>query len=645
MPLIKTMSESYSDQPQLPRRLLLAALCLLTVLLYWPGMSGALLLDDHWLLQPLGQGDGLQTLAELRQFVFGNSAGPTGRPVAMFSFWLNAAGTLEVVSLKWGNLLLHLATGLALYHCASLLARSLGRLNSEAGWLALAVTALWLLHPLNLSTTLYVAQRMTQLMALFALLSLGFYLSGRLALQQGEAPRAAARLLLCLFPFALLSVLSKENGALLLLLLLLLEFSLFCPRAAPPWYRLWLLLGIVLPLLAVLGYLLLNIGESLAVYESRPFSLTGRLLTETRVLSDYLLKTVLPLGDIGFLFHDDWQLSRSLWNPASTLLAAVFIGGLFLAAILFRQQQPVFSLAVLWFFALQLLESTYLPLELYFEHRNYLAMVGPLFGLVWYGDLFIRRFAPAELAKTATVALSICLLLFAFNLFNLSRIWGDGLALHAWWAERQPDSLRAQSSYAAWLQAAGLPELAQARFEQARQVRPDEVTVQLNQWLHACEAGLDPPLALQSIINNAQLQHYDGDLNVLLGRLLDNFFAGRCVTAGPQQLEQLFLRLGELPLRDHVRAGYHVYFSDIYVYMRQLDPALVQLARAFELIPDPRYPLRQALISAQARRFNDALIFLQRARQADRHRNPLLPSISAELDRLERDFSARIQDF
>ena len=94
-------------------------------------MSGSLLLDDNWVLQPLLEGGGLQSAAEVRQFIFANDAGPSGRPVAMLSLWLNAGQPLDVASLKLGNLLLHLLTGLALFWFASLLAQALGAVEKQ----------------------------------------------------------------------------------------------------------------------------------------------------------------------------------------------------------------------------------------------------------------------------------------------------------------------------------------------------------------------------------------------------------------------------------------------------------------------------------------------------------------------------------
>ncbi len=60
----------------------------------------------------------------------------------------------------------------------------------------------------------------------------------------------------------------------------------------------------------------------------------------------------------------------------------LFILGLILTALVRRKKWPLFAFAVLWFFAGHALESTFLPLEYFFEHRNYLPLLGPIFALV-----------------------------------------------------------------------------------------------------------------------------------------------------------------------------------------------------------------------------------------------------------------------
>ena len=40
---------------------------------------------------------------------------------------------------------------------------------------------------------------------------------------------------------------------------------------------------------------------------------------------------------------------------------------------------------------MHLLESSYIPLELYFEHRNYMSMIGPIMASVWYLNVLLER--------------------------------------------------------------------------------------------------------------------------------------------------------------------------------------------------------------------------------------------------------------
>lgn len=79
-------------------------------------------------------------------------------------------------------------------------------------------------------------------------------------------------------------------------------------------------------------------------------------------------------------FHDDYTVYDS-----SSILAWLAAAAWLLVAVLafiLRQRTRLPLFALLWFTVAHLVESTVIPLELYFEHRNYLAVVGPLFALV-----------------------------------------------------------------------------------------------------------------------------------------------------------------------------------------------------------------------------------------------------------------------
>src|SRR5690606_24439350 len=124
------------------------------------------------------------------------------------------------------------------------------------------------------------------------------------------------------------------------------------------------------------------------------FSLPERLLSESRILVEYLYKIVLPSLRGGGIYHDDFVVSRGWLTPWTTAPAVAFVLGLVVIGIASRRRWPVLSFALLWFFAGHALESTALPLELYFEHRNYLPVFGILFALATWAVS-----APARWAK------------------------------------------------------------------------------------------------------------------------------------------------------------------------------------------------------------------------------------------------------
>ncbi|MCG8415343.1 MAG: hypothetical protein MI746_14075 [Pseudomonadales bacterium] len=620
----------------------LLVLLLVVYLVYRPGLTGPLLLDDFWNLRPLGEEGGVNNLSNLRQFLFNNNSGPTGRPVSMASFLLDAQDWPPLVaSMKHTNIMLHLLCGTVLFWFVLQLSQMLGMNRLHSSHIALLVVGIWLLHPLNTSTVLYIVQRMTQLMTLFALSALGFYLAGRRLLEDNPR-KAAISLCLALFPFGLLSVLSKENGALLLALIVLMEFLFFRHRQTTAFFRWWFRLGVLLPVAIVILYLMYSLPENLAMYDIRNFSLGERLLTETRVLVTYLWKILIPNVLGNSLFHDDLAISTSLINPLTTVFCAAILLALIASAIYWNKQAPVFSFAVYWFFVLHLLESSYIPLELYFEHRNYFPMIGPLFAIAWYLRRYLSAHQETHLKQTLVIVLAFILATSSWLTWTTADTWGNALRLHSAWAEEKPRSIRAQTTYADYLNVLGLHDVAMERLELAHSYYPDEVTIQLFMWNQACEYGLEKPHTLESIANNPQLEYYRDDVNQHLQILIENMMVGVCDYPDQQILISLFERIGMLPLPGPRRASYHVFFSDLYVFFGMLNPALINLTQSFELNPAPQLPVRQAMLSASAGNYSDALIFLERAREAENSNNPLLPSIEDEIDRLERDFSERL---
>ncbi len=622
----------------------LVVLILLTLALYWPGLGGPLFLDDAPNLMSLGDGGGITDFDSLRAFVFGNNSGPLGRPVAMLSFLIDAQDWPPVVpAMKYTNLMLHLICGLLFGWLSLLLFRYLQLAEEKAAALACLCAFIWLVNPLNLSTTLYVVQRMTQLMTCFGLAALLLFCKG-LEISNSNQTRSILLQSLALLPFGLLALFSKENGALVLLVMIALRFTVYQDVRPSKLVIYWQGIALYLPVFLMVIFLLYRFVTGVEGFEYRSFSLWERALTEPRILINYLAKFVVPgIGSYG-LFNDNFLVSIGLFTPITTVLSLLFWGALIAAAIHLRQKQAVFSLAVFWFLAMHLIESTFLPLELYFEHRNYMAIMGPVFALVFY----LHKFLSSTQQRTSQALIVVCgivLIAQAVTTRLEAEYWGSN-NVYAHWAEGNPGSARAQSQYAEALQISGyLPE-ALVAVDATLRLYPDAAGLLLQSWNLQCASGANPSLRLRDIANSPELNNHYLNINVQLSKVLENLVAESCAVEQGNELEDLAAvieRILLLPKTARVRANLHINYSNLYAAMGDLNGTLIQLRRAYDYQPIPLYPIRQAQIAASAGNFDDAMIFLQRARETGSESNPLRPAQIEEIEALARQIEAMRQ--
>lgn len=613
----------------------LTALIFMVLFVYWPGLTGPFVLDDYANLNTLGNNGGVNSLENFISFVFGNTSGPSGRPVSMLSFLIDGQDwPPNIASFKYTNILIHILSGVVLCWLCLTLFQILGLSANRSAVCALLVAALWLLHPFNSTTTLYVVQRMTQLMTLFGLIALLCYLKGR-AIILVEPRRGFALLCMALFPFGLLSVLSKENGALLLLLIVIFELSVFRLAARNALFTLWYRVGVVFPLFLVAVYLLVTLPGSIAGFELRHYSMSERLLTEARILIVYISKILFPNTSGVGLYHDDFVVSGSLLQPVSTLFSVIGIAALAALSIALRKKTPMFFFGVAWFFGMHLLESGHLPLELYFEHRNYMAMIGPLISVVWYLNIVTQKAFAEDGRRMLLVLMGVLCLFMSFQTWQQSQLWSNAGNLVAYWAYEKPESSRAQVEYAGFLATNGAPEAALERLKMAHSLQPKEITLLLYMWNHSCEYSLEPPYSLQQISQMPGLEFYHNDINFHLIRFLENLVANKCSYPEMAVSVAIFDAIDAMPLSDARRSGFHVLYSDLFVWYGQLDGALIQRSKAFQLNAVPAVAFRQAVMSASAGNYADAQVFLERARVADQERAMFLPSIASDITAME----------
>lgn len=357
------------------------------LLIYGPGLRGGFFFDDS---ANIIESSGVQitsvSFEALRGVWHSGIAGPLGRPVSMLSFAANyyLAGYAPYW-FKLSNLLIHCTNAVLVFCLILLLLRDAGHSLNEALRIrqkAAAITALWAFHPIQLTSVLYVVQRMTSLSSMFVLLALILHVWGR---QQNRLNKKVVTS----FAFAWgvcfpLGMLSKETAVLFFLYVAAYEGVLHriaigkldCFARRYLAFLLLLSLGFVF-------YLVLTPEAGLfQAYKTRGFTFIERVLTEPRVIWEYIKMITIPtLSDFG-LYHDDFVVSHGLLDPAETFFA---IGGL-LALLVFswlaRNKLPFVAFGILWFMAGHGLESTIFPLELMHEHRNYLPSLGILLAIV-----------------------------------------------------------------------------------------------------------------------------------------------------------------------------------------------------------------------------------------------------------------------
>lgn len=429
-----------------PRTTFLLLICAV-LLAYGAGINGPLMLDDAPNLAQINRW--LDGRASWWEAIFGTSSGILGRPVAHFTFWLDAVLThLKPGHMKLVNVLIHLSCGWLIWRLTTRLATRDQRVAQVADYLGLLVAAVWLLHPLNVSTVLYIVQRMAQLSALFSLLAMWAYVNARESLEAGKTRAGWLWLFIGVPGLTALAALSKENGLLVPLYCAVIEWFLFRqPRPKSVW--IFQSGFVVAPFVVGLVALITLPERILAGYSQREWTLTERVLTQCRVLWDYIGQLLLPNPVRMGLFSDDVVASTSVFQPWTTAAGLLGLLALVWLAWYLRARSPLVAVGIALFFAGHAMESTVLPLELAFEHRNYLPAFG-LFLAVIAGAAHAvgaHNLDSVILRRISLLAL-IPLLVLGGMTAQRAWIWGDLKRIALEGVTQHPNSLRAHLTQA-----------------------------------------------------------------------------------------------------------------------------------------------------------------------------------------------------
>ncbi len=414
---------------------------ILSACIYLPGLGGSFEFDDYGVIANNGYLKIAHfTSEDLWQASLSTDSGPLKRPVAMFSFAVNHVLTgMDPWWMKLTNLLIHLINGLlVLLVVRQIFHRFYDRDRTDLRLIPYFIAGLWLVHPINVTAVSYIVQRMTSLSATFVLLAIYCYLK----LREGKLLDWRAYILgFSILIFWLLGLLSKETAVLLSIYIFSIEWCVYGFQTDSKVEKrhlriLWSLLAA--PWVGALIYAIYEPSFILAGYVHRDYTLVERLLTEFRIVIDYLRLIIIPdIRHLG-LYHDDIIYSKSLIEPVSTLLSMLLIIGLLILAIRVRKKSPLFCLGVFWFFGGHVMESTIYPLELMFLHRNYLPSIGILLAVT---DIGVRLYQNNR--TIVTVATVLILLGFSICTRSLAYQWSGDPGMIIIEVINNPKSIRA----------------------------------------------------------------------------------------------------------------------------------------------------------------------------------------------------------
>ena len=500
----------------------ICVICGLTIAAYYPGLSGSFQFDDiHNILRNAAVQPENSSVNNLLIAFNGNSSGPLGRKLPSLSFAINflmADNQFDPYVFKLTNLIIHTVNAIAIFWITSLLLSSSTLRNQEYNrkfFISASIATAWAIHPLQLTTVLYVVQRMVSMAAFFVFVGLILYLYGRRKL---IAEKSSGWLLMATGYIIAIVIggICKETAVLFPALIVALEISLldwseFNDKKAKQLKTI-LALTIALPSVIALIFLITHPHFIFDSYQYRDFDLQQRVLTQTRVLWLYISLIIIPrTGEMG-LYHDDFLTSTSLFAPMTTFPAVISLILIFCWLLSQRKKSPLLFFVMAWFAASHALESTVYALEMIHEHRNYIG----LYGFVLIGGIQIEKIMQRNERPQAIKLLVVAILtVLALATFSRATTWSDPTVFSHFEVRNHPASSRAQ--LVAAVESQLLPNSLPETYEHLRLaalnnggIRP---IIEMYKRIYWLNRHLDAPILKKIIDNSSPVENNSQKLN------------------------------------------------------------------------------------------------------------------------------------
>ena len=430
---------------------------------YFNSFEGAFLLDDRIRIinNPLIR----QFWPQLGEMLKGL------RPLLQVSLALNyAADGLD----PWGyhafNLATHALAGLLLFGIVRRMLESDSlrtRYGGSSRWLALAVAAVWLAHPLQTASVTYIIQRAESLMGLFFLLTL------YCGIRTCDAPHprrwGVAAVVACALGMG-----TKEVMVTAPILMWLYDRMFIASSFRDTFRQRW-------GLYAGLAATWLVLGLAMVINPpDEPMFIVGGLnpwsyaLTQFEVIVHYLRLALWPYP---LIFDYAWPIAEPLSSVVpSAVIVLALLGGTVLAIM--RRAWVGFWGA--WFFLILAPTSSIMPIaDVAFEHRMYLSLAAVVVVAVIEAHdvlgVLARRIGVSARARGCLEASVLAAIVVTLGAATVRRnsdyrselvMWSDTIA-------KRPGNPRAHLNLGNALDRLGKPNEAMAQFSEAVRLKPD----------------------------------------------------------------------------------------------------------------------------------------------------------------------------
>jgi tetratricopeptide (TPR) repeat protein len=562
-----------------------------------------------------------------------------------FTFALNFYfGGLNVFGYHLINLLIHISTGIFVFWFVLLtlnLPSQRDRYECVGFKIAFLTSLIFIAHPIQTQAVTYIVQRMTSMAAMFYLLSMIFYIKGRLSLGRRKILYYGGMGL-----SGLLSILSKENAFILPFFIALYEIIFFRKWERGFLTRPVIKIFLILIGLGLIGFILLG-GRVINLvnegYQYRDFTMSERGLTQLRVILHYLTLLIFPISSRLNLDYD-FPVSKSLFNPPGTFFSLVVILFFIGIGVWKMKRWPVLSFFIFWYFGNLVIESSIIPLEMVYEHRLYLPSIGPIF---LFSILLVRGWEGwvrvEQRKKEAIFAglLILTILPLSWSTIKRNSIWRSEFELWVDCVKKSPNKGRPHYNLGYFYYTSGQIDKAKGELELALKLDPKMAPAHFNLGVIDYNEGrLDEAVwrlqkALTINPKYAQAYAYLGEIYYLRGSNEESLAEFKkalridpnnirtlnhvgLVYLKNEDLERALIEFKKAVIIDPNDVEGHVNLAEVYVKKGMADQALLEVHKALKLNPNYGYAhTLSGIIHLQKRMLDEGISAFHRALKID----------------------------